>query len=82
MITGARNEQYASVSFRKNIGDVTNIEMIEITSLNVANMESYNINLPYGAYSVVASTLAYDTIENPLTVAETVSPIDFPITFP
>ena len=82
MITGASNEQYASVSFRKNIGDVTNIEMIEITSLNVANMESYNINLPYGAYSVVASTLAYDSIENPLTVAETVSPIDFPITFP
>lgn len=82
MITGASNEQYVSVSFRKNIGDETNIEMIEITSLNVANMESYNINLPYGAYSVVASTLTYDSIENPLTVAETISPIDFPITFP
>jgi hypothetical protein len=56
--------------------------MIEITSLNVANMESYNINLPYGSYSVVASTFDYDTIDNPLIVEETVTPIDFPITFP
>ncbi len=56
--------------------------MIEVTSLNVANMEYYNINLPNGAYSVVASTFNYDTIEIPLTVAETVSPIDFPITLP
>jgi hypothetical protein len=35
-----------------------------------------------GAYSVVASTLNYDTIEMPLTAAEKVSPIDFPITLP
>jgi hypothetical protein len=81
-ITGATNEQYASLSFRQNIGDDTNIEMIEVTSLNVANTESYNINLPYGSYSVVASTLDYDTIENPLTVSETDSPIEFPISFP
>ena len=60
----------------------SNIEMIEVTSLNVANMESYNINLPYGSYSVLASTPDYDTIVNPLTVSETDSPIDFPISFP
>jgi len=82
MITGASNEQYVSVSFGTNIGDETNIEMIEVTSLNVANMESYNIDLPNGAYSVVASALNYDNIEMPLTVTETVSPIDFPITLP
>jgi len=80
-ITGASNEQYASVSFRQNIGDDTDIEMIEVTSVNVANGSSYNINLPNGSYSVVASTLDYDTIENPLTVSEPLSPID-PITFP
>ena len=79
-ITGADDEQYVSVSFRQNIGDDINIEMIEITSVNVSNMENYNINLPIGSYSVVASTLDYDTLVNPLTVSDAVSPIDFPIT--
>jgi hypothetical protein len=81
-ITDDSIEQYASVSFRQDIGVSPDIEMIEVTSLNIAHESSYSINLPNGSYSVVASTLDYDTIENPLTVLETLSSIDFPITFP
>jgi len=78
-ITGADDLQYASISLRQEIvgGDI-----VEVTSVNVGNGETYNINLPNGSYSVVAWTLDYETQENPLTVSDTVSPIDFPITFP
>ena len=78
-ITGANDLQYASVSFRQ---EIFGGELIEITSVNVANMTTYNINLPIGSYSVVTSTLGYDTQVNTLTVTDTGSTIDFPITFP
>jgi hypothetical protein len=78
-ITGADELQYASVSFRQ---EIVGGDMIEVTSVNVANLTSYSINLPNGSYSVVASTLDYETMVNPLTVSDAVSPIDFPISFP
>ena len=46
-ITGANNEQYASVTIRQNIGNENNVEMIVVTYSNVANMKSYKINLMY-----------------------------------
>jgi hypothetical protein len=82
-ITDASIEQYASVSFRQDIGVSPDIEMIEITSLNVAHESSYSINLPNGSYSIVASTLYYDTIEDSFTVSATpLTSIKFPINFP
>ena len=77
-ITGADDLQYASVSFRQ---EIVGGDMVEVTSVNVGNRVSYNINLPNGSYSVVASTLGYETLESPLTVSDAVAPIDFPILF-
>jgi hypothetical protein len=67
-INGGGIEQYASISFRQiaAVGDV-----IEVTSANVMNGDSYNINLPIGDYSVVAWTLGFDTQSFSLTVSDT-----------
>jgi hypothetical protein len=50
--------QFASISFRQDIGDG---EMIEITSVDVLNSEGYDLNFPPGRYSVVAWTLGFVT---------------------
>ena len=79
-ITGASNEQYASVSFRQ---EIIGGEMIEVTSANVMDGESYNINLPIGDYSVVAWTLGYETQLFDLNVSDTgTTPTDPDINFP
>jgi hypothetical protein len=44
--------------------------MIEITSVDVLNTESYDIYLPEGSYSVVAWTLGYETQTSALNVAD------------
>ena len=58
-ITGGDTEQYASLSFRQKIDGGS--EMIEVTSVNVLNMDRYDINLPLGSYSIVAWTLGFVT---------------------
>ena len=59
LITGGDvTEQFASLSFRQDIGAG---EMIEISSVAVLNTEDYYITLPIGTYSVVAWTIGYDT---------------------
>ena len=50
--------QFASISFRQDIGGG---EMIEITSVDVLNSEGYDLNLPPGRYSVVVWTLGFVT---------------------
>jgi len=75
---GDTTEQFASLSFRQDIGGG---EMIEVTSIDVLNLEGYDINLPEGLYSVVAWTLDFDTKTYSLTVADPepiVKDIDFP----
>jgi hypothetical protein len=62
LINGANdNEQYATISYRKEVG-CPECEMIEVKSINVLNMAEYEIELPTGSYSRVASTFGgYDT---------------------
>lgn len=58
-ITGGNTtEQFASISFRQ---DIIGGEMIEVTSVDVLNLEGYDINLPVGSYSVVSWTLGFST---------------------
>ena len=65
-ITGGDTEQYASLSFRQKIDGGS--EMIEVTSVNVLNMDRYDINLPLGSYSIVAWTLGFDTQSSTLDI--------------
>jgi len=65
---GGDTEQFASISFRQGI---VGGEMIEITSVNVANMDSYNINLPLGTYSVVAWSIGVSTKTVSLDIEDT-----------
>lgn len=80
-ITGGDNtDQYASISFRQDIGST---EMIEVASVDVLNTEGYSINLPLESYSVVAWTLGFDTKTSSLDVLvgdpePIVENIDFP----
>jgi hypothetical protein len=58
-ITGEDDsEQYATISYRKEVGSS---EMIEIKSINVSDTTTYGVELPTGFYSRVASTYGYDT---------------------
>ena len=62
-ITGATDEQYATISYRQGItcfGCDTN-EMIEIKSVNVVNGADYGTELPTDSYKRVASTYGYKT---------------------
>jgi hypothetical protein len=81
LINGGDNtEQYASISFRQGIGDG---EIIEVTSVDVLNTESYNIYLPLGLYSVVAWSIDVTTKTFPLNIQETdTEPINGDISFP
>ena len=66
-ISGGNNtEQYATLSFRQEVGSD---EMIEIKSINVLNTFPYKQDLPEDSYTLVASTLfGFGTEEYPLTV--------------
>ena len=76
-ITGGDNtEQFASLSFRQDITDITGGDMIEVTSVDVLNTKDYDINLPIGSYSVVAWTPDFDTQTSDLVLSE--SDIDIP----
>lgn len=80
-ITGADTEQYASLSFRQKIDGGS--EMIEVTSVNVLNMDGYDINLPLGSYSIVAWTLGFDTQSSTLDISvDDLEPIVENIDFP
>lgn len=58
-ITGEDDsEQYATISYLKEVGSS---EMIEIKSINVLDTTIYGVELPTGSYSRVASTYGYDT---------------------
>jgi hypothetical protein len=81
MITGGdTSEQFATLSFRQGI---TGGDMIEIASINVLNTGYYEIDLPVGLYSLVASTLGFATQTSDLEILESDTPpieknLDFP----
>jgi hypothetical protein len=76
---GDYTEQFASLSFRQ---DATG-QLIEVTSVDVLNGESYNINLPLGEYTVVAWTDGFDTQTHILNILGTdAEPIVTNISFP
>ena len=56
-IAGASVEQYATLSFRQTAG----IDQIEVYSINVRNGYSYSVSLPYGDYTIVASSYSATT---------------------
>ena len=69
LINGAGDDdQYATISYRKEVGCPDECEMIEIKSVNVLNMAENEIELPIGSYSRVASTFGYDTQQAELEV--------------
>ena len=65
-ITGADDEQYATLSFRQeaNCADCDPFEKIEIKAINVLNETTYSTGLPTGAYSLAAFSFGYP-IQNP-----------------
>lgn len=66
IISGAGDEQHATLSFRQE-ADCTlcaEYEKIEIKAINVANNSSYDTGLPVGTYSLTASSDGYLT-QNP-----------------
>jgi len=68
IISGGNNtEQYATLSFRQEVG--VDSEMIEIKSINVLNMNRYYEDLPEDSYTLVASTLfGFATVQYSLTI--------------
>lgn len=73
-------EQYASLSFRQDTADG---QVIEVTSVDVLNLESYNINLPLGSYTIVAWTGGFNTQTYSLNITEVdAEPIVNDISFP
>jgi hypothetical protein len=76
LINGADdNEQYATISYRKEVS-CPECEMIEIKSINVLNTFPYEVVLPIGLYSRVASTFGYDTQTAALDVMAGTNPDD------
>ncbi|MEX1346405.1 MAG: hypothetical protein AB1Z31_01630, partial [Desulfobacterales bacterium] len=59
-INGADAEQYATISYRKEVGCSVECEFVEIKSINVLNnafnMDGYETELPMDSYNRVAST--------------------------
>ncbi len=65
-ITGADQDQYATVSIRQAVTVGGNSEQIEIKSLNVADGGTFtNVPLPQGTYTAVISTFGKTTITTP-----------------
>ena len=80
---GDSTEQFASLSFRQDITDITGGDMIEVTSVDVLNTKDYDINLPIGSYSVVAWTPDFNTQTSDLVLSESdIPPIEKDIDFP
>jgi len=75
-------EQYATLSFRKNTlcFDNSENEEIEVISINILNDYPYDINLPVGDYTLVASSFGENTIEIPINITDGAE-IDKPIEF-
>ena len=59
-INGANAEQYATISYQKEVGCSAECELVEIKSINVLNnvfnMDGYETELPMDSYNRVAST--------------------------
>lgn len=67
-INGADDTHYATLSFRQDTG--ADQDQIEIKSINVLDPYEYNVGLPAGSYTLVASTLfGWETVTYPLNVA-------------
>ncbi|MEE4263976.1 MAG: DUF4382 domain-containing protein [Desulfobacteraceae bacterium] len=76
------DDQYATLSFRKTTLCFDNAvdEEIEVVSINVLNGYSYNIQLPVGDYTLVASTFGEDPIETSVNITDDAA-VDRPIVF-
>jgi hypothetical protein len=61
-ISGADQEQYATISIRQDAAVGGNTEQIEIKSLNVADGGTFTTGLPVGSYTAVISTFGKTTI--------------------
>ncbi len=61
-ISGADQEQYATISIRQNETVNFNPEQIEVKKLNVANGGTIETGLPVGGYTAVISTYGKTTI--------------------
>ena len=57
-IAGAGSEQYATLSFRQPAGS----GQIEVYSVNVRNGYTYSVSLPFGDYTIVASSYLATTV--------------------
>jgi hypothetical protein len=56
-IAGAGSEQYATLSFRQAAGS----GQIEVYSVNVRDGYTYSVSLPFGDYTIVASSYSTTT---------------------
>jgi hypothetical protein len=61
LINGAADEQYATISYRQEVGCPSDCERIEIKSINVLNRAEYETDLPTDSFQRVASSFGYDT---------------------
>jgi len=67
-IVGAEpEEQYATLSFRQDIGQNNSPNLIEIQSVNILNGYEYEISLPInGYYTIVGSSFGYESEKYPI----------------
>lgn len=81
-IAGAAVDQYVTIDFRQASECGSGATTITVKSVNVANGNSYTVDLPAGSYQVVASTYGKTTQEQTVNVltGEVTPPVD--ITFP
>ena len=68
VISGANDETFVTLSFRKDVTINGGIEAVEMTSRNVANGGLYTVNLPEGDAEVVSSTFGLASQRAPVTV--------------
>ncbi len=61
-IIGGTDDQYATLSFRRDVSDADGTNVIEINSINVLNSFGFSVNLPAGpGYTIVASSIGYES---------------------
>jgi hypothetical protein len=68
-ISGADQEQYATISIRQDSTVNGNPEQIELKSINVANGATFTTGLPVGSYSAVISTYGKTAKDQPFTIS-------------
>jgi hypothetical protein len=68
-VSGLASEAPVTLSFRQ-ISDLTGAPVVEVKSINYVN-GAYQLDLPVGVYTVVASTAGKTSLELPLTVTDT-----------